>query len=347
MNKPGLISILLLSTSSVSSVSFVSSVSSVSFVSSVSSVSLLYVSDANAQAYPVKPVRMVVPFPAGGPTDVVARGMAQRMSEALGQTVVIENRGGAGGALGTELVARGPADGYTILMGTIGGLAVSMSLLTNRGYDTLRDFAPVTQAVNVTNFLVVHPSVPAQSVKDLLAMARAKPGGLNYASSGNGTVTHLAGELLKLIGKVNIVHVPYKGGAPALTALISGETDMSYENSLIILPQIKATKVRALAVTGAKRSPLLPAIPTIGETLAGYSASGWYGLVAPAATPKDALGKLNAAAVKALRSPDVVERLAGQGAEAVGNPAEEWGAFIRAEIDKWAKVVKAANMKAD
>ncbi len=318
-----------------------------SLVSFVSFVSMLYVSETKAQTYPAKPVRVMVPFPPGGPTDIVARGMAPRMSEALGQTVVIENRGGAGGALGTEVVAKSPADGYTVLMGTIGGLAVSMSLLPNRGYDTLRDFAPITQAVNVTNFLVVHPSVPAQSVKELLAMARARPGGLNYASSGNGTVTHLAGELLKLMGKVDIVHVPYKGGAPALTALVSGETDMSYENSLIILPQIKAGKVKALAVTGAKRSPLLPSLPTIGETLPGYSASGWYGLVAPAATPKDALAKLNAAAVKALRSPDVAERLASQGAEAVGNPAEEWGAFIRAEIDKWARVVKAANMKAD
>jgi len=319
----------------------------VSFVSFVYFVSPLFTGAAQAQPYPAKPVRIVVPFPAGGPTDVVARGMAQKMAEALGQTVVIENRGGAGGALGTELVAKSPADGYTLLMGTIGGLAVSMSLLPNRSFDTLRDFAPITQAVNVTNFLVVHPSVPAKSVKELLAMARARPGGLNYASSGNGTVTHLAGELLKLMGKVDIVHVPYKGGAPALTALLSGETDMSYENSLIILPQIKAGRVKALAVTGAKRSPLLPQLPAIGETLPGYSASGWYGLVAPAATPKDTLAKLNAAAVKALRAPDVAERLASQGAEAVGNSAEEWGAFIRSEIDKWARVVKAASMKAD
>jgi len=308
---------------------------------------LVLIGAAQAEDYPSRPVRLVVPFPPGGPTDVVARGMAQEMGKALGQVIVIENRGGAGGVLGTELVAKSTADGYTLLMGTIGGLAVSMSLLPNRGYDTLRDFAPITQMVNVTNILVVHPSVPAKSVKELLAIARARPGGLNYASSGNGTVTHLAGELLKLMGKVNIVHVPYKGGAPALAALVSGETDMSYENSLIILPQIKAGKVRALAVTTTKRSPLLPQLPTIGETLPGYSASGWYGLVAPAATPKDALGKLNAAAVRALRTPEVVERLRSQGAEPVAGSAEEWGAFIRSEIDKWARVVKAANMKAD
>jgi tripartite-type tricarboxylate transporter receptor subunit TctC len=300
-----------------------------------------------AQSFPSKPVRIVVPFPAGGPTDIVARAMAQKMTEGLGQTVLVENRAGAGGALGSEAVAKSPADGHTVLMGTIGGLAVAMSLLPNRGYDTLRDFAPITQAVNVTNILVVHPSVPAKSVKDLLALARARPGKLNYASSGNGTVTHLAGELLKLMGKVDIVHVPYKGGAPALTALVGGETDMSYENALLIVPQIKAGKARAIAITGSRRSPLLPELPTIGETLPGYSASGWYGLVAPAATPKDALAKLNAVAVKALRAPDVVERLSSQGAEPVGSSAEEWAAFIRSEIEKWAKVVKAAGMKPD
>jgi tripartite-type tricarboxylate transporter receptor subunit TctC len=318
----------------------------VSFVSFVVPLFLLSAS-ASAQGFPAKPVRIVVPFPAGGPTDIVARAMAQKMTEGLGQTVLVENRPGAGGALGSEAVAKSPADGHTLLMGTIGGLAVAMSLLPNRGYDTLRDFAPITQAVNVTNILVTHPSVPAGSVKELLSLARARPGKLNYASSGNGTVTHLAGELLKLMGRVDIVHVPYKGGAPALTALVSGETDMSYENALIIVPQIKAGKVKALAVTGARRSPLLPELPTIGETLPGYSASGWYGLVAPAATPKDALSRLNAVAVKALRAPDVGERLSSQGAEPVGNSPEEWAVFIRSEIEKWAKVVKAAGMKPD
>ena len=298
-----------------------------------------------AQTFPAKPVRIVVPFPAGGPTDIVTRAMAQKMTGSLGQTVVVENRAGAGGVLGTEFVAKAPADGHTVLMGTIGGLAVSMSLLPTRGFDTLRDFAPITQAVNVTNILVTHPSVPARSVKELLVLARARPGKLNYASSGNGTVTHLAGELLKHMGRVDIVHVPYKGGAPALTALVSGETDMSFENALIIVPQIKAGRVRALAVTGARRSPLLPELPTIGETLPGYGASGWYGLVAPAATPKDALAKLNAAAVQALRAPDVAARLSAQGAEPVGNAPEEFAAFIRSEIDKWANLVKVAKMK--
>jgi tripartite-type tricarboxylate transporter receptor subunit TctC len=301
---------------------------------------------AQAQPYPARPVRIVVPFPPGGPTDIVARLVSQKMSEGLKQPAVVENRAGAGGVLGTEFVAKAPADGYTLLMGTIGGLAVSMSLLPDRGYDTLRDFAPITQAVNVTSILVTHPSVPVKSVQELLALARAHPGKLNYGSSGGGTVTHLAGELLKLMGRVDIVHVPYKGGAPALTAIISGEVDLTYENSLIIVPHIKSGKVRALGVTSAQRSKLLPDLPSIAEALPGYGASGWYGLVAPAATPKEVLARLNSEAVRALRLPDVAEKLSGQGAEPAPGSPGEFAAFIRAEIDKWSKVVKAANMKA-
>jgi tripartite-type tricarboxylate transporter receptor subunit TctC len=230
-------------------------------------------------------------------------------------------------------------------MGTIGGLAVSMSLLPNLGYDTLRDLAPITQAVNVTSILVTHPSVPVHSVKALLALARAQPGRLNYGSSGAGTITHLSGELLKLMGGVNIVHVPYKGGAPALTAIISGEVDLTYENSLIIVPHIQSGKVRALGVTSAKRSKLLPELPSIAETLPGFGASGWYGLLAPAGTPKDVLARLNSEAVRALRSPDVAGKLSSQGAEPAPGSPEEFATFIRGEIEKWAKVVKAAGMK--
>jgi tripartite-type tricarboxylate transporter receptor subunit TctC len=298
-----------------------------------------------AQAYPAKPVRVVVPFPPGGPTDIVARLMAPKMTEGLKQTVVIENRAGAGGIIGTEGVARSAPDGYTLVMGTIGGLAVSMSLQPNRGYDTLRDLAPITQAVNVTSILVTHPSVPAKSVKDLLALARARPGKLNYGSSGAGTITHLAGELLKLMGGASIVHVPYKGGAPALTAIVSGEVDLTYENSLIIVPHIKSGKVRALAVTSSRRSKLMPELPAIAETLPGYGASGWYGLLAPAGTPREIVSRLNAEAVRALRAPEVAEKLSGQGAEPAPGTPEEFAGFIRSEIDKWAKVVKAANMK--
>jgi len=297
-----------------------------------------------AQSYPAKQIRLVVPFPPGGPTDIVTRLMAPKMAESLGQQVVVDNRGGAGGAIGTEQVAKSAPDGYTLVMGTIGGLAVAKSLNPKLGYDTLRDLAPITQSVSVTSVLVVHPSVPAKNVKELLALAK-KGGKLNYASSGNGTITHLAGELLKLMAKVDITHVAYKGGAPALVALVSGEVDMSYENSLIITPHIKSGKVRGLAVTSAKRSALLPDLPTIGETLPGYSASGWYGLLAPAGTPKPVITRLHAEAVKALRAPDVVEKLSSQGAEPVASSPEEFAAFIRSETDKWANLVKVANMR--
>jgi tripartite-type tricarboxylate transporter receptor subunit TctC len=303
---------------------------------------------ALAQQYPAKPVRMVVPFPAGGPTDIVGRTIGQKLNDTLGQPVIIDNRAGAGGVIGTEHVAKSPPDGYTLLLGSISGLAVAMSLYPNRGYDSLRDFAPVTQAVTVTNILVVHPSLPVKNVRDLLALARAKPGALNYASSGSGTVTHLAGELFKTLGRVNIVHVTFKGGAPALTALMSGEVQMSYENSLIVVPHIKAGKLHALAVTGVQRSKLMPELPTIAEGgLPGYAASGWYGFVVPAAVSKEIVSRLNADIARILRMPDVVERLSGQGAEPVGGTAEQFGAFIRSEIEKWTGLVKTANMKAD
>ncbi len=299
---------------------------------------------AGAQSYPAKPIRVVVPFPPGGPTDIVTRLMAPKMAESLGQQVVVDNRGGAGGAIGTEQVAKSAPDGYTLVMGTIGGLAVAKSLNPKLGYDTLRDLTPITQSVSVTSVLVVHPSVPAKNVRDLLALAK-KGSKLNYASSGNGTITHLAGELLKLMAKVDITHVAYKGGAPALVALVSGEVDMSYENSLIITPHIKSGKVRGLAVTSAKRSALLPDLPTVGETLPGYSASGWYGLLAPAGTPKPVITRLHAEAVKALRAPDVVDKLSSQGAEPVASSPDEFAAFIRSETDKWANLVKVANMR--
>ena len=308
---------------------------------------LLTASLACAQ-YPGKPVRLVVPFPAGGPTDIVGRTISQKLSESLGQPVIVDNRPGAGGVIGTEFVAKSPPDGYTILLGTIGGLAVAMSLYPNRGYDTLRDFQAVVQAVTVTNILVVHPSLPARTVKELLSLARARPGTLNYASSGSGTVTHLAGELLNTMAHVKIVHIPFKGGAPALTALMSGEVEMNFENSLIVVPHIKAGRVRAIAVTGAQRSKLMPDLPTIAEGgLPGYNASGWYGFVLPAAVPKEIVSRLANDFNRILRMPDVVERLSGQGAEPVINTPEQFTAFIRTEIDKWTRLVKTANMKAD
>ncbi len=283
---------------------------------------------ALAQPFPSKPVRIVVGFAPGGPTDIVTRAMAQKLSENLGQPVVVDNRAGAGGVIATAHVAKAAADGYTLLMGTIGGLVVAMSLQPDRGYDTLRDFAPITQTVVVTNILVVPASAKASSVQELLAIARANPGKLNYASSGNGTAPHLAGELLKNMARVDIQHVPYKGGASALAALLAGEVDLSYENSLVVLPHIKA------------------GLPTVAESgLPGYEASGWYGLMAPIATPKEILERLNAESIKVLRAPDVVERLSGQGAEPVGNSSTEFGAFLRAEMEKWGKLARTIGLK--
>ena len=299
-------------------------------------------------AYPNRPIRVIVPFTAGGPTDVAARTVAPRLAEYLGQQIIIENRGGAGGATGTEFVAKSAPDGYTLLHGTIGGLAVSPSLNPKLGYNTLRDLAPVSQMVNVAYIVTLHPSVPATSIKELLTLARARPGKLNYGTGGAGTGPHLAGELINMMAGVSIVHVPYKGTGPALTALLSGEVDLTFDNLLIVLPQIKAGRVRPIAATGSQRSKLMPELPTIAESgLPGFSASGWYGVMAPVATPKDIVARLNAEITRTLRSPDVSERLNSMAAEPAPGTPEQFGAFIRSEIEKWAKVVKATNMKAE
>jgi len=304
--------------------------------------------DAAAQAYPSRTVRIVVGFPAGGPTDIVSRLMAQRLSERLGQTFVVDNRPGAGGVLATEQVVKSVPDGHTLLMGTIGGLTVSQHLLAKMPYDTLRDLAPITQAVSNTNIMVLHPSLPVRSVKEFIALARARPDALTYASSGNGTITHLSGELFKLMTQVRMTHVPYKGGAPALTALISGEVGLSFENALIVLPHIRAGKMRPIAVTGARRTQALPDVPTMQEAgVDGYQATGWYGLLAPIATPSDIVARLHAESAQILRTKEVTDKFAAMGSEAVGNTPAEFAAFIRTEAEKWGKVVRAAGMKTD
>jgi tripartite-type tricarboxylate transporter receptor subunit TctC len=294
--------------------------------------SAIMLTTAHAQTtYPNRPIRVVVPFAPGGPTDAAMRIVAPRFSEYLGQQIIIENRGGAGGATGTELVAKAAPDGYTLVHGSIGGLAVSPTMNPKLGY-------------NVT----LHPSVPARSMKELIALARARSGKLNYGSGGAGTGPHLAGELLNMMAGVKIVHVPYKGTGPALTALLSGEVDLTFDNLLIVLPQIKAGRVRPIAATGDTRSKLMPDLPTIAESgFPGFSASGWYGLLAPAATPKDIVTRLNADFTRALRSPDVNERLNSMAAEPAPGTPEQFAAFIRSETEKWAKVVRATNMKAE
>ncbi len=276
------------------------------------------------------------------------RTIMPRLGEALGHQIIIDNRGGAGGAIGTELVAKSPPDGYTLLHGTIGGLAVAPTLQPKLGYDTLRDLAPISQTVNVAYVVTLHPSVPAKSMNALIALAKARPGKLNYGTSGAATGPHLAGELLNLMAGINVVHVPYKGSAPAQTALMSGEVDITFENTLIVLPHVKAGRLRPVAATGVQRSKLMPDLPTVAESgLPGYSASGWYGLLAPIATPKDIVTKLNAELVRTLRTQDVADRLNSLAAEPAPGTPEQFGAFIRAEIAKWAKVVKAANMKVE
>jgi len=301
-----------------------------------------------AQDYPNKPVRMVVPFPPGGTTDILARAVGQKLSESWGQQVVIDNRGGAGGNIGTDIVAKSPADGYTLLMGTVGTHAINASLYGKLPFDPIKDFAPVTLVASVPNVLVVNSTVDSKSVKELIALAKSKPGQLAFASSGNGTSIHLAGELFKSMTGTAMLHIPYKGSAPAIAELLGGQTNMMFDNLPSAMPHIKSGRLRALAVTSVRRSPALPDIPTIAETgISGYEASSWFGVLAPAGTPKDVVAKIQADIAKALNAPEIKERLSGQGAEPVGNTPEQFAEHIKAESAKWAKVVRDSGAKVD
>jgi tripartite-type tricarboxylate transporter receptor subunit TctC len=303
---------------------------------------------AAADTYPTKPIKLVVPFPAGGATDIIARVVAQKAHEAWRQPVIVDNRPGAGGNIGADLVAKSPADGYTLLMGTVGTHAINSSLYSKMPYDHLKDFQAVTLVATVPNVLVVHPSVPAKSVKDLIALAKAKPGQLNFASTGNGTSIHLCGELFKTMASVDIVHIPYKGSAPALTDLLGGQVNLMFDNLPPSMPHIKAGKLRPLAVTTAKRASALPDVPTMAEAgVPGFEAFAWFGLFAPAGAPKEIVAKWVAEVQKALKQPEVQEKLAGQGADPVGSTSEEYTAFVKAETTKWAAVVKKSGAKLD
>jgi tripartite-type tricarboxylate transporter receptor subunit TctC len=303
---------------------------------------------AHAQGYPAKPIRLVVPFPAGGATDILARAAGQKMTEAWGQPVVVDNRPGAAGNIGSELVAKAPNDGYTLLMGTVGTHAINASLYAKMPYDHVRDFAPVVLVAGVPNVLVVHPSVPASTVQELIAYGKANPGKLNFASSGSGTSIHLAGELFKVMTGVQMTHVPYKGSAPAVSDLLGGQVQIMFDNLPSALPHIKAGKLKALGVTSAKRAPALPDVPTIAESgVPGYEASSWFGLLAPAGTSRDVVTKINAEVAKWLASPDGKEKLAGVGANAAGGTPEDFAKHIAAETAKWAKVVKESGAKVD
>jgi tripartite-type tricarboxylate transporter receptor subunit TctC len=299
-------------------------------------------------SYPQQPIRIVVPFPPGGATDIMARAVAQRLTEAWKAQVFVDNRPGAGGNVGAELVAKAPADGYTLLMGTVGTHAINGSLYPRMPYDHMKDFAPIVLVAAVPNVLEVNPELPVHSVAELIAYAKANPGKLNFASSGSGTSIHLSGELFKVMAGVQMTHIPYKGSAPALTDLMGGQVQLMFDNLPPSLPQIKAGKLRALAVTTATRAPALPDVPTIAEAgLPGYESSSWFGLLAPTGTPRDIVVKLNAEIASWLATPEAREKLTAIGAIAMGGTPEDFARHIAAETTKWAGVVKASGAKVD
>ena len=299
-----------------------------------------------AQDFPTRPIKLVVPFPPGGPNDIIARAVGQRMQEISGQPVTIDNRGGAGGQLGTDAVAKAEPDGYTIAITSAGALAISASLQEKLPYDSTKDLAAVTLVARVPEMLVLATSVPAKSMSELVALAKAKPGQLNFASTGPGSMPHLAGELFRLTAKIDIVHVPYRGAAPAMNDLLGQQVQMVFLDLPILLPQVQAGKIRPIALGSRERHPAVKDVPTTGEVgFPDLLADNWYGMVAPAGTPPAIVAKLNRLAIEAMQSPDVKEKLASQGAILSGNKPEEFAAYIKSEIAKWGKVVQAAGIK--
>jgi len=309
---------------------------------------LLLAPAAYAQpAYPAKAITIIVPFSAGGTTDILARVIGQHMSRDLGQPVIIDNRAGAGGNIGTQLVARAPADGYTLLMGTVGTHAINQSLYRKLAFDPIKDFAPITRVALVPNLLVAHPSQPFKNVQELIAYAKANPGKVTFGSSGNGSSIHLSGEQFKHMAGIDIQHVAYKGSAPAVNDLLGGHIAIMFDNMPSAIGHVKAGKLRPLAVTTPKRSPALPDVPTIAEAgLPGYEATSWFGLLAPGKTPAPVMAKLNAAILKALADPEVKNKMAEQGAEAYGETPQQFAAFIQSETVKWGKIVKQSGATA-
>ena len=300
-----------------------------------------------AEPYPSKPVRIIVGFPPGGATDLVMRMMAPKYTQLLKEQFIVDNRPGANGVIGTDLAAKAAPDGHTIHLATIGTLVISPAI-TKVPYDPFKDLAPVSQVVSLQNIFIVHPSLPVKTLKDLIALAKSKPGKFNFASSGNGSPGHLAAELFENMTKVDMVHVPYKGGGPAMTDLIAGHVEIFVAVISTAVPQVKAGKARALAVTGAKRAEALPDVPTVAETgLKGYEATNWYGLVVPSATPKPIIDRLNEATVKILNMADIRKSLLDRGIEAAPSSPEQFAAYIRGENEKWVKVIKAVGIKAD
>jgi tripartite-type tricarboxylate transporter receptor subunit TctC len=300
---------------------------------------------ATAQDFPARPMRMILGFAPGGSTDLVARVLAQKMAATWNQQVVVDNRPGANGMIGADLVAKATPDGHTLLLSSIGPMAINASLY-KMPYDIVKDFAPVTYTGNVTNLLVAHPSVPAANIKELVALAKAQPGKLTFGSSGSGGAPHMAVELFKILAKVDVVHVPYKGGGPAMADLVGGQISGSFASMPSSIPFVRTGKLRALAVTAPKRSPAAPEVPTVSESgIPGFSVLDWQGMFTTAKTPVAVVGKLNAEIKRALTLPDVIEKLGTAGVEIQTTSPEEWGRFVQSEIEKWAKVVKTAGIK--
>jgi tripartite-type tricarboxylate transporter receptor subunit TctC len=302
-------------------------------------------SQAQDDGYPNKPVRLIVPFAAGGSTDVVARILADKLAQEFKQPFVVENRAGAGGNIGADAVAKAPADGYTLLMGTTGVLAINNYLYKNMSYDAAKDLTPVSYTSLITNILVVPTDVPARSVAELVALAKAKPGALSFASSGAGSSTHLSGELFKAMAGIDILHIPYRGSAQALTDVVAGQVTMLFDNAPSSIGFVQQGKLRALAVTSSKRMPGLPDVPTVDEAgVKGYESLSWSGIVAPAATPRAVITKLNRSIDRILKTDEVKQKLAGLGVDPVGGPPEAFARHIRTESDKWGKLIKSANI---
>jgi tripartite-type tricarboxylate transporter receptor subunit TctC len=302
---------------------------------------------AAAQPYPSKPVRIIVNFPAGGVADIYARIIGAKVQESWGQPVVVENRTGGGGNIGADAVAKSAPDGYTLNMSAIGPHAVNVSLFSKMPYDPVKDFAAIALVLEAEGLLVVHPSVPASNVSELIAYARANPGKLTFASAGPGTASHLAGELFKTMAKVDMLHIPYKGNVPAITDLLAGQTSLLFATMPTVLPHAKAGKLRAVATLGSARSAATPELPTIGETLKGFEVNNWIGLFAPAGTPPEIVKRWNAEVMRVMQSPDIQARLPLDGARFTANTPEQFAAFVKSEIAKWAPVVKASGARVD
>ena len=302
----------------------------------------------SAQTYPNKPIRIVVPYAPGGTTSILTRAVGQKLTDAWGQSIIVDNRGGAAGGIGTEAVARAAPDGYTLLLGTVGTFGINSAVYTKLSYDPVKDFAPVGMLATSANMLLVHPSVPVTSVKELIALAKSKPNSLNYGSSGSGSTSHLSGEMFKSMAGINMTHVPYKGGAPMMADLLGGQLEVMFDQVPAVLPHVKSGRARALAVTTAQRSAAAPDVPTMAEAgVPGYEMAVWYGLLAPAATPRDIVAKLNAELAKVLNQPDFKQQMLAQGAELMPSTAEQLAEIIRDDLVKYARVAKEAGAKLD